>query len=674
MILRRGLLSFNFVLASMLSVAHANSVSLDSKNGRRSCPTNPDEIMGMIDELKETFECGGFNLKECNQYRSGSIGGGVAASVAAGIGSLKSRPRLAACLLPGTTASIQLPSAIERSRYQFALNALGFLQPNAADAAPGSCNLPTKELAKEFTAMSREHHDEAAKIRGQMVDAMLSQKLTPAALEKIEVPDSALRAKLLEGLDELEKAVVADKDGRISSPRSKTMFLDEIKKLKTQFRSVGNFAEMHSASIRLIDNYIPADIRGDLSSSTLEKLRVWNSQAAIRAEKIANLDDPALKAAYKKALSEVDVLTGMTDWNGRADYLKGLGYPKNVIDNLLEADGTRRNISSRGSALQMASHDLSFGRLKDKTVLAAADLKDFMRSRHINFYDHPLLRFSHVPGLNSGLVKTVGSAGRAAMAKLSSVAAGDLAGLTKVGLKGAALVGSKAFAAVSETAFHMGSVDCRGGNPSVYVTEVYDSATERCGPSTERNGMTDTFLFGLTKDEQLKEIQQGNGTCAMLMGMYDRYAPSQNWNLSCDGEAATLSGAGENGGGQMVKFRAGPSGPQNLQWFSTDLEACANVSLKNGEFDSAVAYEYENGGACGAGEGHRHTASSIWNRGTVTDEKKLLRQFSKWQKENSYAIASAADCCQGRSTSMCPDVNRAGGNRIRTTRRTGTSK
>jgi hypothetical protein len=115
----------------------------------------------------------------------------------------------------------------------------------------------------------------------------------------------------------------------------------------------------------------------------------------------------------------------------------------------------------RGSALQMASHDLSFGRLKDKTVLAAADLKEFMRTRAINFYDHPMLRFSHIPSLNSGLVKTVGSAGRAAMARLSSVAAGDLAGLTKVGLKGAALVGSKAFAAVSETAFRMGAVDCR---------------------------------------------------------------------------------------------------------------------------------------------------------------------------------------------------------------------
>jgi hypothetical protein len=34
--------------------------------------------------------------------------------------------------------------------------------------------------------------------------------------------------------------------------------------------------------------------------------------------------------------------------------------------------------------------------------------------------------------------------------------------------------------------------------------------------------MTDTFLFGLTKEEQLNEVQQGNGTCAMLMGMYAR--------------------------------------------------------------------------------------------------------------------------------------------------------
>ena len=186
--------------------------------------------------------------------------------------------------------------------------------------------------------------------------------------------------------------------------------------------------------------------------------------------------------------------------------------------------------------------------------------------------------------------------------------------------------------------------------------------------------MTDAFLFGLNREEQLKEIQQGNGTCAMLMGLYDRYAPSQNWNLSCDGDVASLSGAGEEGGGQMVRFRAGSDGPQNLQWFSTDLETCANVSLKNGEFDSATTYEYENGGACGGAGGQRHTASSIWNRGTVSDEKKLLRQFSKWQKENAYAITSASDCCQGKSSSFCPDGNRAGGTKVRTNRGTRSTR
>jgi hypothetical protein len=468
MILRCGLLSFVIGVAillpvdgKLLSAANAQSVSLGSGSGRRACPTIPDEIMGMIDELKGTFECGGFNLKECNQYRSGLIGGGIAASVAAGIGSLKSRPRLAACLLPGTTVSVELPRPIERGRYQFALKALGLAQPLAAHAAPRSCNLPTKELAKVFTAMSREHHDEANKIRGQMVDALLSQKVTSADLEKVEVSDSALRSKFLEGLDELEKAVKADADGRISSPRSRDWYLDDIKKLKAQFRAGGSFAEMHKASLGLIDNYIPSEIRGEMSSSTLQKIRVWHSRTALRAEKIATLGDPALQVTYKKALAEVDVLTGMTQWSGRTEYLKNLGYSKDVIDKVLEADGARRQISMRGSALQMASHDLSFGRLKDKTVLAAADLKEFMRTRAINFYDHPMLRFSHIPSLNSGLVKTVGSAGRAAMARLSSVAAGDLAGLTKVGLKGAALVGSKAFAAVSETAFRMGAVDCR---------------------------------------------------------------------------------------------------------------------------------------------------------------------------------------------------------------------
>lgn len=657
-----------------LNLVEAQSVSVASASGPRTCPTDPDELMGMVEELKGTFECGGFNLDECNQFRSGLIGGGIAASVAAGIGSLKSRPKLMGCLLPGSTSAMS-PQPAANQRFHAALQALSIFSVPLASAAPGSCNLPTKDLAKEFTAMSREHQDEARRIRGEMIDAVMSQKVTPQALDKIEVPDSALRSKFLEGLDELEKSVRADSANRISNPSTKDWYLDDIKKLKAQFRAGGNYQQMQDAFIRLSDNFMPSEVKADVDSSTLQKLRVWDSRAAIRAEKIATLSDPALQAAYKKALGEVDMLTGMTQWSGRADYLKNLGYSKDVVDKLLEADGARRQISHRGSYLQMASYDLSFGSLKNKKMLNAAELKELMRAKHINFFDHPMLRFSHFPGMNSGLVKSVGAAGRAAMAKLSQVAAGDLATLTKVGLKGAAFAGSKAFAAVSETAFHMGAIDCRGNNPGSYVSEVYNSETEKCGPSTERTEMTDAFLFGLSREEQLKEIQQGNGTCAMLMGLYDRYAPSQNWNLSCDGDVASLSGAGEDGSGQMVKFRAGADGPQNLQWFSTDLESCANVSLKNGEFDSATTYDYENGGGCGSGSsGVRHTASSIWSRGAVTDRKKLLRQFSQWQKENAYAITSAADCCQGKSSSFCPDGNRSGGTKVRTNRGTRSTK
>lgn len=660
-----------------LNLAEAQRVSATPTIGPRACPTDPDELMGMVEELKGTFECGGFNLDECNQFRSGLIGGGIAASVAAGIGSLKSRPKLMSCLLPGSISAMG-PQPATSPRFHAALQALGFLVVPLASAAPGSCNLPTEDLAKEFTAMSREHFDEARRIRGDMIDAVLSQKVTPQTLDKIEVPDSALRSKFLEGLDELEKSVRADSANRISHPSTKDWYLDDIKKLKAQFRAGGNYQQMQDAFIRLSDNFMPSEVKADVDSSTLQKLRVWDSRSALRAEKIATLSDPALQAAYKKALGEVDMLTGMTQWSGRAEYLKSLGYSKDVVDKLLEADGARRQIAHRGSYLQMASHDLSFGSLKNKNLLNAAELKELMRAKHINFFDHPLLQFSHVPGMNSGLVKTVGAAGRAAMAKLSQVAAGDLATLTKAGLKGAAFTGSKAFAAVSETAFHMGSIDCRGGLPGTYVTEVYNSETEKCGPSTERTEMTDAFLFGLSREEQLKEIQQGNGTCAMLLGLYDRYAPSQNWNLRCDGDVASLSGAGEGGGGRMVKFVSGQDGPRSLQWFSTDLGACANVSLKNGEFEAAMSYEYENGGTCGgAGSGSggvRHTASSIWARGAVTDRKKLLRQFSQWQKENAYAITSASDCCLGRSSSFCPDGNRAGGTRIRTSRGTSTSK
>ncbi len=656
-----------------LEVSSAQTVKVDAANAPRTCPTDPDELMGMVDELKGTFECGGFNLDECNQYRSGLIGGGIAASVAAGIGSLKSRPRLMACLLPGSTASLREFNLPTSGRYQVALRALSAFS-KTAEAAPGSCNMPTKELAKEFTEMSREHMDEARRLRGDMIDAVLSQKVSPAMLEKVEVPDSAVRAKFLEGLEELEKSVRADSAGRISNPSSRDWYLDDIKRLKAQFRTGGSYPQMHEAFVKLSGNFMPSEVVSDIDSSTLQKLRVWDSRSVIRAEKIATLSDPALQAAYKKALMEVDTLTGMTQWSGRADYLKSLGYSKEVTEKLLEADGSRRQIAMRGMSLQGASYDLTYGRLKGKATLAASDLKDFMRTRHINFFDHPLLRFSHVPGMNSGLVKTVGSAGRAAMAKLSQVAAGDLATLTKYGFKGAAFVGSKAFAAVSETAFHMGAIDCRGNNPGVYVTEVYDSATERCGPSIERTEMTDAFLFGLSREEQLTEIRQGNGTCAMLLGLYDRYAPSQNWNLRCDGNIATLSGAGEDGAGQMVKFSTGPNGPQNLQWFSSDLESCANVTLKGGEFDTATAYEYENGTSCGTGDAERYTASSVWGRGPVTDGKKLIRQFSKWQKENSFAMTSAADCCQGRSSSLCPDGSGAGGTRVRTNRTTRTSK
>lgn len=639
----------------------------------KSCPTNPDELGAMIDELKGTFECSGLNLRECNEYRAGLIGGGVAASVAAGIGAYKARPGLMACLMPGRTVS-SLNSILKdeaEGRPVWAMLALGFFGP-MAESAPSSCRFPTKELGKEFRDMSDEHFRESKAIRGEMLDRIMAQK-APDALKKIEVSDAEVRKQFVDGLDQLERQVRADTTGKLAV--HKQWMLDDIAKLKAQYRTAGGYADMVADFGKFSANFNLQGKTEFIDAETLKKLRVWDMRDTIRAEKIANLSDPALKAAYQKALLELDTFADMSQMSGKAAYLKGLGYSPDFVERMVSAEGVRRNLQLRGSLLQGAAHDLNYGQLKGKAFLDQKELAQFARQRSLQFFDHPITRWGHMPGINNGVVQSVAKAGRAAMAKISSVAAGDLAGMAKYGLKGIGFVGSKAFAAVSETAFHMGDVHCGGGNPGQFVTIAYDSDKERCAASNERSDLTDAFLFGLSRDEQLKEIQQTNGTCEMLMGLHARYSPSQNWNLSCEGGEATLSGIGEDGSGQMIKFNTEGGMPNDVRWFSDDFDACAKVSFKEDQVEYADVYKYDSGGVCGGGQAIRMTEGAALSRAATRNQRQLMRQFSNWQKHNSFAMASAVGCCQGESTGFCPEGLSSGGpSKVRTNRSRGTTK
>lgn len=663
-----------FSAASVLAVVSAPHLSAFGNGAvalksQKSCPADADAIGAMVDELKGTFECSGLNLKECNEYRSGVIGGGIAASVAAGIGAFKARPDLVACMMPGRSVSLLREQS--QGKPVLAMLALGFFGPLAESAS--SCRFPTKELAKEFRDMSDEHYREAKALKHEMLDRLMAQN-APDALKKVDVPDTELRKHFVEGLEQLEKQVRGDSSGKLAV--HKQWMIDDITRLKTQYRSAGSYAEMMLDFDKLSANY---NLKGKaelIEPETLKKLRVWDLKESLRAEKVASLSDPSLKAVYQKALSELDTFSDMTQMSGKASYLKSLGYPPDLVEKVLSAEGKRRELQFRGARLQMAAHDLNYGQMKSTKFLEQKELAKFMREKHLQFFDHPITRWGNMPGINSGFVRSVAQAGRAAMAKVTSAAAGDLAGLTKFGLKGAALVGSKAFAAVSETAFFMKDVHCGGENPSKFVTVAYDPEKEKCAASNERSELTDAFLFGLSREEQLKEIQNGNGACEMLMGLHARYAPSQNWNLRCEGTEATLSGAGEDGAGQMLKFETKSGLPRDIQWFSSDFESCAKVSLKeDGQIDHALIYGYENKGTCGTGSAVRMTESLAWSRGAVTDQRKLMRQFSAWQRNNSFAIASAVGCCRGEANALCSDgLNANGSSKVRTNRSVRTQK
>jgi hypothetical protein len=661
--------AFVTVFASVALSSSVSRAQSPTSAALKACPTDPDELSGMIDELKGTFECSGLNLRECNEYRTGLIGGGIAASVAAGIGAFRARPNLMACMIPGRSASFLNEEM--RGRPAMAMLALGLFGP-LAESAPTTCRFPTKELGKEFREMSDEHFRESKALRGEMLDRIMAQK-APDALKKVEVPEAEIRKHFVEGLEQLERQVRADNSGKLAV--HKQWMLDDIAKLKSQYRSAGSYADMVSDFGRFSANFNLQGKTEFIDPATLKNLRIWDLRESLRAEKVANLSDPALKAAYQKALIELDTFAGMSQMSGKASYLKGLGYSPDFVEKMMSAEGVRQKLQFRGSMLQGAAHELHFGQLSKKAFLESRELEQLTRQRGLMIFEHPIFRWGHMPGLNNSAVKTVAKAGRAAMAKISSVAAGDLAGLAKYGLKGVALVGSKAFAAVSETAFHMNDAHCGGGNPGQFVTVSYDAESSRCAASNERSELTDAFLFGLSREEQLKEIQQSNGTCEMLMGLHARYSPSQNWSLSCEGGEATLSGLGEDGAGQMLKFNASRVPPEDLRWYSADFESCAKVAMRDGQIDHANIYEYEAGETCGAGSAVRMTESLAWSRGAVTDQRKLMRQFTRWHKHNAFAMVSAAGCCRGETTSFCPTGKFGSGpSKVRTNRPTGTSK
>jgi hypothetical protein len=341
------------------------------------------------------------------------------------------------------------------------------------------------------------------------------------------------------------------------------------------------------------------------------------------------------------------------------------------------------------SFLQAAGQELSLGvKFRNAAMITATELKDLANRNGLRFLSSPLFHFRQIPGLNNGVVATISRAGRKALAEASLTGASRLA--TLVRYAGPALsVAGKAFAAPVdlgvETAFHMNDAHCGGEVGTKYADLVMTENAEghaSCQPFNGRTSKTDDFIFGLSPDDQLKEVRENPASCRMLTQLYARYAPSQNWELTCSsgaaGPTARLNGKNAKGDGQMVSFNASDRNTlENLEWYSSSFERCAKVNMKDDAFESAQIFKMKTGmPSCGSvGEATSLGKAALTNRTNHSDEKKMVQEFSAWQTSNSSVLGMAVECCSGAGdNSLCPKASAASGRPAGRPARTGSTR
>jgi hypothetical protein len=321
-----------------------------------------------------------------------------------------------------------------------------------------------------------------------------------------------------------------------------------------------------------------------------------------------------------------------------------------------------------GAAYQRASYNLATSAsFKNAVTVSTEELATLSRSGGaIRKVSDSLRAFRELPGLNNSLTATIRRVGSEAIAKIAT--SGGAKAAVKYGAPVVTGIG-KAMALPVQVAYESVTFSkdphCGGERESAYahlkMTEG-EHGGEACHSVEARTNKTDEFLYGLSPSEQLAEVRNNPGTCDLLARMYARYAPSQNWQVTCDGTVAQLSGKNSKGDGQMIRFDAASGAPANVEWYSGSFERCAKVSIKDDVFESAQVFETASGmRGCGSvGQGKLVSSSALTMRQDQSDEKRMVSEFSSWQASNSFALSAATDCCRTGTSPMNPMCSGAG--------------
>jgi hypothetical protein len=623
-----------------------------------SCPSDPDKLRSMIDELKTTFECSGLNLRTCNQYRSTvAVGGALAGSVAAGLAVLKNNPGIKCGL---GTNSVSGKISFLRHR---------IIEEAQASPAGGACTISKDVLAKDFDRLKRDFQKEGERLNADLRERLIAQQAGSVDASKIAVTGEEMRSRMLQGLDALDAEIRASNLSVEARQSLYDIVADERKALRAT--SGGALAGKVADTYQRLTAYMPLSLKEGLSSQTQTALSYWKLGEEKRAK--------AATASVEKAVGEVDrlmaSLSNFTSNQAKYDFLKGKGYNAQVIESIMEVEAARVAAGRYATSLQMANHKLSTTAFRGGSQISVDELRKFSRSHFLSFLEQPLFAFREVPGLNNGLAATVGRAGKTALAK---VTASGAQGLSKVaGVAGSTLmVAGKVVAAPAftgaEIALHTGDVDCRGQRVSQYGVlrpfENENGATV-CRAGDERTDKTDEFLFDLSFEEQLSELRNDFTACDMLVGLHARYAPSANWSVTCSANSKVqLNTKNTKGEGQMVRFDVANGLPANLEWHSTSWDRCAKVQLNDdGSFTSGRVFQIEDGKSCGeVGFGTPvstgRLARTRADGAVAAKSKKMASEFIAWHETNSYLMTAAADCCSGRQGNpMCELKSGRGG-------------
>ncbi len=631
----------------------------------QTCPSDdPKKIQSMMAELRDTFECNGLNFKSCIEYRGIVIGGAaagvvvggrVAAKTLAGLAFMKSKSIV--CPLPGTSAGLKITSS---SREFLAALAMG---EDVHAAIPGSnCTMAKSAAVKEFDALRRSAFESGKSIRSQMLDVMLTHGVTAPDASKIAVTDAEIKKAYASGLDKLEADV---KSSALSTGKKEQVF-DRLKYAREYLRTNTEVAElaMSHLSERVWDE-LPYDFKDGLSKETKSGIAWYELRAQLRTKKIAA--NPATARAETLVLSELETFFSKSS-SAQAEYLASKGYKPEMIKDLMGMGQAAQALSRTGSGYQMASYQLTSGKFRSLSEVSLEQIKDVTRTNGVFSHVRDIRIFHSFPGLNNGLPATIRRVGAEAIAK---IATSDAA---QIGLKYVApVVGGigKAMALPVQVAYEAATFSndphCGGEISSSYANLKMienERGNQACHSVEARTEKTDEFLYGLSPADQLTEVRNNRGTCDLLARMYSRYAPSQNWDVTCQGTTAQMTGKNSKGEGQMIRFDAASGMPQKIEWYSGSFKQCAKVSMKDDAFESAQVYETSPGmNGCGSvGKATTVRDADLYLRQNTSDEKKMVKEFANWQDSNSLAMAAATDCCRTGSSAenpMCP-VSRGG--------------